>query len=1449
MKEVFTLLLVICTLSTMLAQTSQDYLKVIPEINETTPEWAVKMYAPNPNVHEVVRLFQEYYQDNPFEKTTHTQNFKHWIRHIETYVMEDGYLNFPDQAEMNAYIEQKKLEYEQQNSSLNISGSENGWVPMGPFATYEAGTNPPELQKGHKCIYSIAYSASNPDLVICGTQSGGIYKSEDKGENWSPMGQEYFIIKDNEAVAIHPTNEDVFFVKGASNRFWRSTDRGNTWVQLQNMSATEIKFHPTNPDTMFIAAGDGLFRSDDLGDTWTNILPGAWCPDVDFHPTNPDTMYVLRRDDTNIRDVVYRSDDGGNTWNIKDNGYYAGGVGAAGGKIALTSADPNVVYVCLIGNHKSGDNGWIGVYKSDDKGESWADTDGQDGGPYGPTNGTAPWNVAAYSANGGQQGFYNFDLEASQTDPNKIWVGTIRLSESTDGGATFTSIGGHASQRLENVHVDIQDIEVRGSEVWVATDGGVNYSNDELQTAKIQHRGIDAAEFWGFNTGWNEDVFTGGRYHNGNAAYHENYGLGNAIRVGGVEEPTGYVNPLNNRKVYYSNTSITEPSTIPESLTGSLIRHHNFIGIFERIQTGWSSGLYFDPRYADHLILGRQEKIYKSTDGGFTFNVLYSFPVDTRVYEIEIARSNPEVMYCVLGTGPSQWDIRQIWKTTDGGFSWNRIDPDFPGNNTKLFITLNPADENDFWVAQFSPTSTSSVYRTLDGGTTWIDMDGSIGSTLKIQDIVFQGGTDDLVYIATNNWPKYWDQSVGDWVEYGTGLPLITNSLRISPFYRDGELRLGTRGRGVWARDMADTLFTPVAQPMTYNDTIFCQGDTVQFDCYSILKHSGASWNWSFSPAPQYISSTSARNPKVVFGSEDSYDVTLTVTDRQGNTDSKTISNMVTVLQKCEPDTIAGNTLSLDGDESTYVRMAPLELTTNTLTISAWIKQDGYLDIGGIVHHRKSNISSMGLSVWQNKLMASWNSAGGFTFQSNHEILEDKWIHVAMVVTPDSITIYMNGVPETYYASISPYTINVVKQMTIGADLLQTNRRFKGEIDEVCVWNRSLSQDEVRELRHLTKENVVNDPTMLYYHQFNELSGDRLFDKSGNGNTGEMKGNAVIATSSAPVGGGTSNRLTVDASGTYIFNGTGVEMTFPSSGIYPDGDLVVSRINSQPNVIPNINNLDYYWIVNNYGNNNTFSALDEIKFIPNDGNNPSATAIADPTTVELFKRSDNEHLNSWAFLCHPASVTGGTNGYFAFDSSCNLTNFSQFLITSPEQALPVELLTFKASLLKNETSVRLDWTTVSEVNTKYYEVQHSENGLNFTTIGNVLPHSSNNTETHDYNLVHQKPITGINYYRLKIVDLDGSFEYSHIDVVSIQSGNRLPVVYPNPVSNQETLYINLGADIKGRIHIHNESGKLVRDIIMKQTVNQISIGDLAKGIYFYTIETDKKIWMGKLIIM
>ncbi len=1803
-----------------------DFLKIVPKINKSTPEWAIKMYSDNPNVEEIDRLYRMYYKTNPFQKTIHTQNYKHWRWQVEPYIGDNGFLRLPTRAEQDVRSLEVKNRF---NRRMSTPRSSSPWYAMGPFMTYSQSSN--TVSKNHKNIYSIDQSASNPNLLICGTEAGGIYKTIDKGQNWTLITKGEAFVGGNTAVKIHPTNANNFFVS-SNKRIYRSLDGGSTWTEVHytNGSMVEFKFDPSNSSNIFAVGSTGLFKSTDGGATWSQVY-SDYCYDLDFHPTNSSIVYLLKKNSTAKRSELFRSDDGGATWTLKDNGYYSPSdlneASVGGGKIAVSPASPDWVYVCLIDKGKASDSGWIGVYKSTDKGDNWTNPSGQDGAPYGSINGSGVWNVSAYSS-GYHQGFYNFDFEVSDINASKLWVATIRLAESTDGGATWTSIGSANSQRHSDVHADVQDIDVNGSEIWVATDGGIGYSNDELATHTILIKGIQASHFWGFETGWNEDVFVGGKYHVGTSAYYEGYNLGDAQHIGGVEEPTGYVNPINSRKVYYRthyNSSNTSVKTISKTIGGTTLSHASLpLHPNESYSTSRSSGLYFDPRYADHLFMGRDNFIYKSTNGGASFDALYTFPAG-KVYEVEISRKNPDVIYAVFqaDNGNTYWNACTIYKTTDGGTTWSQVTTP-PSNSTRrLEISIHPDNENEVWVAT-SGNNSNKVFKTTDGGTTWSNMTGSNGTldNEDTRDIFYQGGTNDVVYLATRTTVFYWDAATSDWIEYGNGLPAIAKSIKLKPFYRDAELRLGTGGRGAFGREMAHTNFTPLAQPITYKENIYCGKDTVKFDCYSILKHAGASWQWSFSPAPAYVSSLTARNPVVVFGANGNYDVTLTVTDGNGATHSKTVTNMIKIDDRCATNNLAGKALKVNGSSSDYLQTGEFNVSTNNLTISTWIKRNGnqndwaglvfqvgtssslglnfgtnnelryhwsssshwgwnsgavvpnnewthvvlvieptkatiYLNgeahvnnvshsekmldgdfrfgvmeghssrnfngemdevtiwnraltkeeiramrhltktdamlasddkligyfqfdeevnnevfnkagrthgilkgnatlvnstapIGGgiveeqtlsgagvydfstvgakltfdnctsvdgkmyiskinnqphlppnanphagnywIINHydetvgfsplpqieltatdaafttglgsasdaylhvrsensdafvwttnasaksktgntltfEKSNkisgvtqvfltnsgtaftetdavsycepdtlplkalslpstsgsdnviipplnlnTNKMTISAWikpdgiqnsgagvvfsrdgttaaglnftsnNNQLGYNWN-ATEWQWQSGAIVPVDEWSHVALVIEPHQATIYLNGKP--YVRTGRNHPLQAFDGNTlIGKNDGLSSRRFKGEIDEVVIWNRALHMSEIRRHRHLTKEKMVgNMPSLKAYYQFNEAEGNTVYDKSGNNNHASLNGSTTRTTSTAPIGSGKSQRIVIGGSGQHNTDSSGVRLNFPSGGTHPNGTMIITQINHAPiSQLPSgYNNLGYYWIVNNYGANQSFSAINSIRFKPP---RMPQSGFTNTNQVFFYKREDNDHLTTnWMQMCNPSSIASGT---FTFDNTCNMTSFSQLHILE-NTVLPVELKIFEVSKTENRQA-RLNWLTATQENFSHFELEHSTNGVNFERFKMVYTDAPNSLEAQYYQDFHENPVLGYNFYRLKMVDLDGSFKYSDIKAISIEAPqtNTAPVIFPNPIVKGQSLTVEVDKLTNAHILIYKANGKLARDFLLKNGQNTIVINDLVAGTYFYSIQSQEKIYNGKVVII
>lgn len=1219
-----------------LAQNDPSFFKVYPQLDGTEPEWVTEMYTPDANVFLVMDLYHAYYNEHLFEKNIHTQNYKYWLRSTEPYVQANGEISIPDKTS-----EKARIEYFKEQRDFGAGTRSSSWQNIGPDRTYR-NDGSLNLRPTQVNVYCLDVAPSDNDVVYGAAEGGGIFKSTDHGLNWELISKNE-VFTNAQDIKVHPDNPNIVYV-GTGNDVYKTLDGGLTWSLNFTTSGTIEQFyiHRTTPSHVYAATADGLYFTDNDGAAW-EVIYDQRCWDIEAHAINPDILFLSVHNAAERRAEIFKSIDAGTTWELKDTDWYVptdfGAASDIGCKIGVTPADPDRIYAALIGESKSGDNGWIGVYYSEDGAENWVNADGIDGGPY--VSGSDPatnWFVAGYEG-GYHQGWYNFDLDVSHTDPDKIWIGTIWYCESGNRGANIEYIRGTRSLEM---HADIQDIDVVNGEVWVASDGGINFSTDECLSVDVRNTGISASTYWGFNQGWNEDTWTGGRYHNGDAVYHENFGLGNTMFMGGAERATGYVNPLNNRKTHYSD--ITDKVT-PDALSESSSNTTNF-SIYPNESYGLlnSSEVEYDPRYSDHLYLGNENIFYKSEDGGASFLAIYEFPDFSRVLEFEISRQNPNIIYCLVRDGVNC----DIYKSTDQGETFELTTELPTASLARVDMSLNPSDSDELWVAVHFGADGEKVFATYDGGETWINKTTAVLNGHAIRDIVFQAGSNHVVYVSSNYGVFYWDESTSEWTSYSEDLPFVTRTLHLRPFYRDHKLRLGG-GRGVWEASLAQPS-QPIAQPMVSSEKVYCSRDTVQFECYSVLNHDGATWLWEFSPMPAYVSSLTDRNPRVVLGTEGAYDVTLTVTDGEGNTDTKTIENMVTLDNQCMPDPFPGLAMECfeNGD---YASTSNLNIgETNQFTISAWVKPNGIQpEYTGIVFN---DGQSAGLNFRPDNQLAYHWPGGAWWWNSGLYVEEGVWSHVAMVVTPDSVTLYLNGIGATHVVATEPALIEAMK---FGSYQGWGSRNYKGLIDEVCIWNRSLSRNEIRELRHLTRTgDIPYTDALVSYYQFNLDGTSEINDRIGS-NHAVLSAGAEKVLSTAPVGEGNSDRLFVETEGTYFFPNSETTIVFsPSSEI--DGEVVVSRLHLEPDSLPSENpNVGNYWVINNYGNGD-FPVLESIVFIPHD-----ATPDGTPENAILFTRSENEDLNVWNERCAAASFDDDAFNYAA---DCEITNFHQFFIES-----------------------------------------------------------------------------------------------------------------------------------------------------------------------------------------
>ncbi len=311
---------------------------------------------------------------------------------------------------------------------------------------------------------------------------------------------------------------------------------------------------------------------------------------------------------------------------------------------------------------------------------------------------------------------------------------------------------------------------------------------------------------------------------------------------------------------------------------------------------------------------------------------------------------------------------------------------------------------------------------------------------------------------------------------------------------------------------------------------------------------------------------------------------------------------------------------------------------------------------------------------------------------------QDEWSYVALVVTPNDVTLYLNGVPSTHSTTTTPLDIT---SMFIGSYQGWGSRNYSGLIDEVRIWNRSLTQEEVRELRHitLTDDMLASETDLLAYYQFNETEGG-ILDRKGV-NHASLVGGAVRSNSDGPFGKGDVDRISITSAGNSIFSNCESNISFGTAPQIPDGEVVLSRLHGLPNELPSTAiNYGGYFILNNYGNNANFSVESMIL---------KPVGFSEPPSnwqTTMYVRGENEFQNNWSAACSAANTS--TAG-LEFGSGCVGQPYQMFPVSDQYVAVQDdevldETLVYPNPVVNNGT-VMVENRTATVVRFSIYDVE------------------------------------------------------------------------------------------------------------------------------------------------
>ncbi|RMD96280.1 MAG: T9SS C-terminal target domain-containing protein [Bacteroidetes bacterium] len=303
----------------------------------------------------------------------------------------------------------------------------------------------------------------------------------------------------------------------------------------------------------------------------------------------------------------------------------------------------------------------------------------------------------------------------------------------------------------------------------------------------------------------------------------------------------------------------------------------------------------------------------------------------------------------------------------------------------------------------------------------------------------------------------------------------------------------------------------------------------------------------------------------------------------------------------------------------------------------------------------------------------------------------------------------------------------------------------------------------------------------------------------------------------------------------------------PSVADFTPGDFVL-RIQNKSGTVINELGLDYdIKVLNNEDRSSSFNfswSVDDINYT-----SVGALDYVSPTTADQPPIWVTEHKNTtitnlnvanngYLYLKWSSDDAGGTSG--------SRDEFGLDNIVISGIVLPVELVSFSASA--KEGQINLEWETASELQNREFQVEHSPDGTNFRQIGS-LPGHGTSTETHRYAFTHYTPSSGTNYYRLKQVDEDGTFSYSKIVSVRMQSAEHT-VVYYNASAHEIDVRFSEEQQEDALLLVFDLSGRQLIDskIAAGSTVARLTLPDVNPGMYIVQLRQRNKVENTRLVV-
>ena len=652
-----------------------------------------------------------------------------------------------------------------QNKMENFKGGETSeWLSLGP--TNSSGR-----------VTDIELHPDNDAIVYAGSASGGIFKSDDSGDNWTSIFDDAESLSIGD-LAISTQDPNIIYAgTGESNAgggslaydgngVYRSDDAGENWKSLgpdRVGSIGRIAISHDDPDIAYAACMGqlfvnnperGVYRTKDGGISWEQVLflnDSTGAIDLVMHPQNSNLIYAamwqrIRRVDNReyggAGSGIYRSEDGGDSWVELTNGLPSSPSRKGRIGLAISESEPNILYAFYANRIGSIE----GIFRTEDGGESWEQRSHQ-----GISNVSYQWWFGK--------------IFVHPEDSDRVYTTSLYMYASDDGAGSWQLI-------LPSVHVDQHAVAFSREDskmIYIGNDGGVYLSHSDEDELVDYKTGMSNYQFYTCEIDpIDPSVIYGGAQDNGVQVVRDE--SGNWEKIFGGDGFRIIVAPNNNEQIYFESQN----GNIWASSNGGEDRYFAASGVHGTFN--WNTPLEMDPVNYSTLYTGTQS-LFRTRDKGLNWEEISpqltkndappgNLSYGTLTY-IEVSDHDHDHIY--IGT-----DEGNLWRTLDQGNNYDLISGNLP-DRWVTSIATDPWNASGVYVCYSGfryGESTAQIYYSDDHGDNWTDIGKNLPD-IPVNDIVVDDLKSNTFYVATDIGVFYTEDNGDNWTLLGTAIPNV----------------------------------------------------------------------------------------------------------------------------------------------------------------------------------------------------------------------------------------------------------------------------------------------------------------------------------------------------------------------------------------------------------------------------------------------------------------------------------------------------------------------------------------------------------------------------------------------------------------------------------------------------------------------------------------------------